>query len=165
MTFRDYLIQNELLPIEGEALVLARKAYQKQYLKRYKQIRKQTHKRVEITFTLAEFNTLEKQAKYFGATRASFCKAMVLERLLQLPLRVNATAVSQLQLEIRKIGNLVNALVRKVHTRQHLYSDDLRQLYQKIASLENLIVTKLDAPKFFDHAHQNTHSQGNTSTL
>ena len=148
-TFRAYLIENGLLHLEGEALAKARKDFKREYSRIYMRDFRKANKRIELFFTTDEYQLLHKKASIFELSKSAFCKGIVASELLQTPLKVNATEIENLQLEIRKIGNLVNQVVRKINMTRQVYPNDIRALNQRLHDLETLIELRLTHPNLF----------------
>lgn len=137
----------------------------KAYLRNYMLDYRKKHKRIELWFTMQEFTQLKAKADLFQSSRSAFCKAIVMSELLDLPLRLNASEIQQLQLDIRRIGNLINQVARRVNTTRQVYPSDVGEINKRLYDLEDLIALKLEHPKLFEHADQDCHTKSKQGGL
>lgn len=159
ISFQDYLSNKGLLHLEGEALALERKKYQKQYARMYMKNRRKTHTKVELLFTSEESKKLDNFVKSYRTNRTEFCKKSIVNIIKQQPIYIHQETLQLLLLEIKKIGNLINQVVRSVHTYKRIYPIDVNALQKHLERLEQQVTHYFKEDTIFSkNAHQNSKS-------
>lgn len=158
VNFQDYLIHKELLHLEGEALEKARKEYRKEYMRSYMKTRRKNHVRVELLFTAKQVNYLDEHIAIYGSNRSTFCKKIILQTIHNEPILIHEESLQKLILEVKRIGNLTNQIVRHIHSQRKVYPIQISTIQNHLRDLEQQITEYFEINGILTNAHQNSKS-------
>ncbi len=116
------------------------------YKKRYQQLYRIKHKRLELTLTPEEDERLKKAAAKHQSKTGTFAKDAIFAYLDTTYIVPNEADVRTLELGLRRIGTNINQLVYKSH-REGIHTDRLDKIYDQLKHLETLIEATLRHPK------------------
>ncbi|MGB0524628.1 MAG: plasmid mobilization relaxosome protein MobC [Flammeovirgaceae bacterium] len=125
----------------------AKKTHRKQYIRAYHDQYKKEVKRTSVTLSKEEHKQIESAAKRHQIKVATFIKACTLAYLEGQYILPEDTKVQALELGIRKIGNNINQIVRKLHGHKYVNADDIEGMQHKLHELEALISNSLRRPE------------------
>ncbi len=146
--------QSEFLARKGvfsdsapEVIEEAKKQYRQQYLKEKQKEFRETHIRKELFLTKKEFGFLKHHAEKHQIKLSRFIKNAAIAYLKNEYLLPDDTQVRNLELETRRIGNLMNQIVRHIHASECITDDDVRMMKLQLQALEQKISSALRNPQ------------------
>lgn len=133
----------------------AKEDYRKFYVKEKQKVFRENHIRKEIILTPNEYAVLLREAQKRKIKLAPFIRKSCLCYINQHFLLPSDNRLQELCLEIRKIGNGCNQLVRYFHRKRGLSEKDLNELRKMLNQLEDRISHALRQPKTLDQYLKN----------
>jgi hypothetical protein len=111
---------------------------------------RKTHQTVNLSFLNDEASEIDKKANDNGMDIPKYLKALV-----KADLNGKATFLSPQQekkiadviIEIKRVGNNINQLIRNVHTSKEVRYEDIRALQQRLTELEKNVIDMLSNPR------------------
>lgn len=107
---------------------------------------RKTHQTINLSFLNEEASEIGEKAKKIGIDIPKYLKALV-----KADMKGKGTLLSPLQerkiaeviVEIKRVGNNINQIIRNVHTSKEVRYDDIRALQQRLSELEKNVVAIL----------------------
>ncbi len=121
------------------------KLNRQQYLKRYQKLYRMERKRLELTLTPDEHQTLQDAAKRHKKKLSTFTKEAALAYLNQEFIVPDEEHLQRIELGIRRIGINLNQLVRRAH-QSGIQPDTVAQLEELVRQLEQSVGDSLRHP-------------------
>lgn len=151
-TLKDFLFGEGYLDGNhtGEEIKMAKKMWEQEREKAYQRAYKKRHHRKELLFTKEEWKLLETARKKHNKETKhmtqflKICVFAYLEKGFILP---NEYAVQSAEIEVRRVGVLINQIARHVNTVQYVLDSDVQQLQEHFLSLEEFVQETLRTPK------------------
>ena len=137
----DYTAK-EIEQAKKEWIERRKQSYQKQYKKK--------HHRKELLFTNEEWKGLEMALKKHNEAdknMSQFLKACIFAYLHKGFILPDDEAVQSVELELRRVGVLINQIAKKVNTNQYVIDADIRRIQEYFFALEAYVEESLRTPK------------------
>lgn len=107
---------------------------------------RKTHQTINLSFLNEEARDIDKKAKELRMDIPKYLKALV-----KADLHGKTTFLTPLQekniaeviIEIKRVGNNINQIIRNVHNSKEVRYDDIRALQQRLTELEKNVIDKL----------------------
>ncbi|MEM6269142.1 MAG: hypothetical protein AAF998_06865 [Bacteroidota bacterium] len=135
------------LPDEKPDLESFKQDFRKKQRKDYQESFRKLHKRLEIVLKLAEWKWLAKKALRYGMKPGPFLKAAGWSYLKRKYLLPDKKRLHDLELNLRRIGNNINQLVRRAHQDQQVELGMLNQMQVQLNDLENWVRHAFTSPQ------------------
>jgi len=140
LSLKDYLFKHGLTEADEETLKYAKAAHAKQYIKHYHQhVYSKEKKQIKVTLSLQEHERLQEGAKKHKQKLAVFAREAMYAHLSQTYLVPDKTAISDITVSLRKIGNNINQIAHHTNAVQYLTYGNTTKLRQKVYELEDKI--------------------------
>lgn len=120
-----------------EEIEQAKKTYRKLYSRNAQKQYRDSHVRKEIIFTKEEFLRICKAAEKHGIKPAPFLRNASLCYMDEHFILPDEKRVQKLELDLRRIGNNINQLVKYTHQHKWFSKRDLRLLQKHMQDLED----------------------------
>ncbi len=148
-TLKEFLIEygvTESTP--KEKIAELKQAYKKSYQHFYQKIRTSREKRIDVRLSLEEYRQFKRYAKAHRRTHlAPFIKEAVRAYAEKTYLAKNPTLITELIVQIRRIGNNINQVVQAMHvTRDYQNHKYYTELLDQIEDLKHEVEEVLRTP-------------------
>ncbi len=117
-------------------LELTKQERRRNYMRAYMRKRRKKHLRIELLFDAEEQALLDRYVVIAQTNRATFCKRIIIAVVNKEPLCIEQDKYNQILLEIKKIGNLINQVVRVIHTYKRVYPIDIKAIETHLKTLK-----------------------------
>lgn len=127
----------------------AKKIWQKKRIKHYQKQYKKKHHRKELLFSDDEWKVLMGALKKHNQepkNMSKFLKACIFSYLNTCFILPDDEAVQSVELEVRRVGVLINQLVRYMHTIQDISTNEFEHLQKLFIQLEGFVYETLRVP-------------------
>ena len=154
--FRRYLEKQGLTHLEGLELEKERQAYQKTYAREYMRQRRKKHQSIELLFTQESFALIKVVASKYDLKPTTYCKQLVESSIGNVPMELNKELIESVIIEIKRVGNLINQITRKINATSTVYPSQLQSISQLLERLEQEVQAQLEQPHVFVDDHQDS---------
>ncbi len=107
---------------------------------------RKTHQTINLSFLKKEAIEIDKNAQKKGMDIPKYIKALVKTDLQGMTVFLSSQQekkIAEVIIEIKRVGNNINQIIRNVHTSKEVRYDDIRVLQQRLSELEKNVVNML----------------------
>lgn len=111
---------------------------------------RKTHQTINLSFLNEEANEIYKKAQESGLDIPKYLKALVKANIKGMATYLSPQQeknIAEVVIEIKRVGNNINQLIRNVHTSKEVRYDDIRLLQQRLTELEKNVIDMLSNPR------------------
>jgi hypothetical protein len=115
-----------------------------------KQAYRKAHRTINLSFLNEEANEIDKKANDNGMNIPKYLKALVKADLKGKAIFLSPQQekkIADVIIEIKRVGNNINQIIRNVHTSKEVRYDDIKALQKRLTELEMNVIDMLSNPR------------------
>lgn len=119
----------------------------KEIMRERKRRYRKRHRAVNLNYSFEKLRTIEKEASKHGMKLPKYLKTIIEKSLAHFGyIAPNPSQLQNIILDIRKVSNNINQLVRYCHIHNEVKQVDITYLQKQLIELENKIIQSIECP-------------------